>query len=127
MKSAQTDSRNFDAGFSQRAVGHLCVTTLALTTSPGNLGRHRHGRQPADKFASLDIVRHHFLSSFVIQYFFIWDIFLSGKDRAPSLRCCRTNLVASKVEELWDPSHQVFTSRALRLGQIIISMQRALA
>src|ERR1700676_3403637 len=118
MKSAQTDSRDFDAGFSQRAVGHLSVTTLALTTSPGNFGRHRRGRQPADKFASLDIVRHHFLPSFVIQYFSIWDIFLSGKDRAPPLRCSWTNFAALKVEELWRPAHQVFTSHALRLDEL---------
>src|ERR1700730_5868657 len=69
MKSAQADSRDFDAGFSQGAVGHLSVNTLALTTSPGNFGCHRHGRQPADEFASLDIVPHHFLSSFIIHFF----------------------------------------------------------
>src|ERR1700681_999485 len=114
MKSAKSNGRNLDARFPQRAVGHLSVT--ALPTSPGNLGGHRDSRQATDKFASLDIFRHHFLPSFVVHNF------MSGvlSKIASLLRFCWTNFVALKVEEVWRPAHRVFTSWALSLGGIAL-------
>src|ERR1700681_321851 len=98
MKSTQSDSGNLDTRFSQGAVGHFTVT--AFPTRAGNLGRHGHGCKPTDKFAPLDIVRHHFLPSFVIHIFLSGIFVCLAKTAALPLRCYWTNFVASKVEEL---------------------------